>query len=184
MLTRMTPAQKRMTGLLALCALVLIVDQVFGPSGDDSVAGHVSIAVPLRPGPDRAMRSDAAGSTATNALQLDRLEARKNGSADESNTTDIAPLFEARSWLPPPPPPPPAIPPPKPQAPPFTYTYMGGLSEDGKRINFFSKGERVLSVKSGDTVDGAFRIDEISETQMTMTYLPLNEKVILTLGQR
>ena len=77
-----------------------------------------------------------------------------------------------------------AEPPPVPVAPPFPYAYLGGLTEDGVRTTFFSEGERVLPVQAGDTVDAVYRIDQMTETQMTLTYLPLNQTQTVALRSR
>ncbi|MBX9792743.1 MAG: hypothetical protein K2Y02_00445, partial [Burkholderiaceae bacterium] len=75
-----------------------------------------------------------------------------------------------------------APPPPQPVAPPFPYAYLGGLLEDGVRTTFFTQGDRVLPVKAGDTVDAVYRVDQMTEKQMTLTYLPLNQSLTLALG--
>ncbi|MBX9716531.1 MAG: hypothetical protein K2X42_08055, partial [Burkholderiaceae bacterium] len=122
-------------------------------------------------------------------VQLDRLDARQLALADSADAVSPAASqptpFESVVWQSPaalaqaaaPPPPPP-----KPVAPPFPYTYLGGLSEDGVRTNFFTKGDRVLPVKAGDTVDAVYRVDQMTEKQMKLTYLPLNESLTLALG--
>ena len=43
---------------------------------------------------------------------------------------------------------------------------------------------RVLPVKAGDTVDAVYRVDQMTETLMTLTYLPLNQSLTLALRSR
>lgn len=115
-------------------------------------------------------------------MQLDRLAQRTMPAASAASGAGPRSLFDVVAWEPPAPKvtAPPA-PPPKPAPPPFPYAYMGGLSEDGVRTAFFMKGERVLPVKAGDVVDAAFRVDEMNDKQMTVTYLPLNETLSVPL---
>jgi hypothetical protein len=91
------------------------------------------------------------------------------------------PLFKEVDWTPPAPREA-STPPPKPVAPPFPYAYMGKLLEDGVTTAFFTKGNRVIPVKAGDTVDAVFRVDQMTSQQMKLTYLPLNETLVLALG--
>ena len=91
------------------------------------------------------------------------------------------PLFSSQSWEPPPPkvkagPPPP---PPKPVAPPLPYTFAGRMLQDGTVYVFLARGDRVITAKQGDLVEGAYRVDSITETQVGLTYVPLNEKQTL-----
>lgn len=89
-----------------------------------------------------------------------------------------APLFSTHTWEPPPPkvkagPPPP---PPKPVAPPLPYTFAGRMLQDGKVYVFLARGDTVITAKQGDTVDGIYRVDSISETEVALTYVPLGQK--------
>src|SRR2546427_6314377 len=38
---------------------------------------------------------------------------------------------------------------------------------------FRSRGDMLFPVNEGDTLDGAYRVESIGETQVTLTYLPL-----------
>ena len=66
--------------------------------------------------------------------------------------------------------------------PPFPYTYMGGMLDDGVRTGFFTRGERLLRLRAGDVVDGAFRVDSLGGSEMTLTYLPLGEPLRVAFG--
>ena len=70
----------------------------------------------------------------------------------------------------------------EPAAPAFPYPYLGGLTDDAGRTAFFNRADRVLSVHAGDTVDGAFHVDHLDETSMTVTYVPLNKTAQVLLG--
>ena len=114
------------------------------------------------------------------AIDLDRLAARK-GVAPASDpfralTWQSVAQEEARKNAPPPPPPPP------PQAPPLPFTYMGKLIEDGRIVVFLTQGDRNHIVRQGDTIDGTYRVDAVTEQRLALTYLPLKQKQELAFG--
>lgn len=100
----------------------------------------------------------------------------------------VAPLF----GLPPPPPPPRAASaeaadgtaaPPVKRAPPLPYTYFGRLEEGSKVTVFLSAGPRNLTARVGEVLDGNYRVEDITPSQIRLTYLPLNETQILNMGR-
>ncbi len=95
---------------------------------------------------------------------------------------DIVQAFPSRDWAPPPPPPPPPAPPPKPTAPPLPFVMIGKKWEDGQWQVFLGRHEETFVVKTGDTLDGRYRVDSIAPPSMTFTYLPLKERQTLTIG--
>lgn len=95
-----------------------------------------------------------------------------------------ADLFAPHNWQPKPVPPlPPAPPPPvaAPRAPPLPFVYLGKLLEDGQVMAFLGQGSRTHLLRRGDVL-APYRVDEITPSQMTLVYLPLNEKQQLTFG--
>ncbi|NUA27836.1 hypothetical protein [Cupriavidus basilensis] len=92
--------------------------------------------------------------------------------------------FSVSSWLPPPAPPAPpapALPPPPPTAPPLPFAYVGALGADvSKEQVFLSSGDRLLIVSLGDVIDGQYRLEAITATGATFTYLPLNVKQVMS----
>lgn len=91
-------------------------------------------------------------------------------------------LFESRSWQPPPPPPPPAAkaaPPPRPVAPPVPYRLIGRLIQDGNVVLYLGKGDSVLSATLGETVEGTYKVASITDTEIGLIYLPLNQAQML-----
>lgn len=180
----LTPARKRLAILAVVVGGVLIADRLFG-IGVGGGGSEADAVVGPRSGARTAPVSAAAAPEAATGLRLDRLDARERVLAAEPGDATPAP-FEAVAWqapaaaaaaaqAAPPPPPPPA-------APPFSYVYMGGLTEDGVRTAFFTRGDRLITVKVGDTVDAAYRIDQMTDAQMTLTYLPLNQTLAVALG--
>ena len=158
-----------------------------GASDDDSVAA----AAPARARPARAVSDQGARTIASQdtVLRLDRLDARQKAldaargrkPVRDGKGAKTSP-FETVSFAAPPPPPPPPPAPPKPTAPPFPYTYLGAMSDAGVRTVFFNQGERALAVKQGDTVDGRYRVDQMTDRQMRITYLPLNQSMTVAIG--
>jgi len=53
------------------------------------------------------------------------------------------------------------------------YRYAGKLVQGGRQSVLLSKGDMVFPIKEGETLDGAYRVESIGETQVTLTYLPL-----------
>lgn len=189
-MAEMSPNRKRIAVLIVVVGSALIGERVMTLMSDG--AEVVEPAVASRGKPRSTLASSAAATTPPSAtvVQLERLAARQRALADASAAaaparTPQAALFEPVAWLsaaaiaqaaaPPPPPPMPVV-------PPFPYAYLGGLLEDGVRTNFFTKGDRVLPVQAGDTVDALYRVDQMTEKQMTLTYLPLNQSLTLALG--
>jgi hypothetical protein len=122
-----------------------------------------------------------------------RAHPRRQGSSSELNLAMLhrkaelqkpEDLFVTRSWYVAPPPPPPveAAPPAPPTAPPLPFTFLGRYWQSGKLTFFLVSGDRVLSVKQGDIVDGNYRIDGVSGATLLITYLPLNSKQSLDMG--
>jgi hypothetical protein len=95
--------------------------------------------------------------------------------------------FSVLSWLPPPPPPPPTPAPAPvqeapPSAPPLPFAYVGTLNRGaGTPQVFLSSGERLLIVSPGEVIDGQYRFESIAATGAVFTYLPLNEKQMISI---
>ena len=178
-MAEMSPARKRLALAFAAIGVGLIVQRTIASTGDADVVAPVEReGRAAAPGPEGS--APAAGRRASAAvvvLRTDRLGPRTPASAASE-----PPLFAVQSWQPPPPPSPPREAPAEPVAPPFPYSYMGGLSDDRGRTAFFNRGDRVLAVRAGETVDGAFRVDHLDETSMTVTYVPLNKSAQVPLG--
>jgi len=68
----------------------------------------------------------------------------------------------------------------KPVAPPLPFKYFGRLTENGKTDVFVMRGEDLLAVAAGETL-GEYRVDAVSESSISFTYLPLKTKQTLGL---
>ncbi|WP_423759595.1 hypothetical protein [Burkholderia sp. NLJ2] len=93
--------------------------------------------------------------------------------------------FTASSWLPPPPVVVPTLPdtrPAPPSAPPVPFTYVG--EQDAKAAKphvFLSNGDQLLIVSPGDVIDGQYRVESVSESNVVLTYLPLNQVQVVAI---
>ncbi|MCA1925908.1 MAG: hypothetical protein LDL16_06490 [Thiobacillus sp.] len=93
-------------------------------------------------------------------------------------------LFPEQTWFvpPPPPPPPPYVPPPPPQAPALPYAYMGRWLEGGETTWYLTRGSMPLAVRSGQILDGVWRLESPRDGVLNFTYLPLNQTRSLRTG--
>jgi hypothetical protein len=197
----MSPTRKRLALVFVVVGSALILERVvaFASTDDDtSIAapGRAAAAAsaardpvgrPAGPATISAAFDGPAGADAVEPdsraasvpqLRLDRLAAATQPGAA------IGQLFQPRRWQAPPPPAPAmvATAPLRLVAPPFPYSYFGGMTDGDQRIGFFQRGDRVVTLRAGDTLDGNFRIDQISASHMTYTYLPAATATTLTLG--
>jgi len=92
--------------------------------------------------------------------------------------TQAADAFAPKSWQPPPPPPPK---PEAPKAPPLPFKYLGKVMQEGEVMAFLGHGARTHLARAGDVL-ADYRIEDITPAEMTLVYLPLNEKQRLTFG--
>lgn len=109
------------------------------------------------------------------------------------------PLAWASNAPPPPPPPPPEVapPPPPPMAPPFPHRWVGRFNDEPVLVASGASGastgtglqRAVLAgpvstwvVKAGDVIEGQWRIDQIQDRQMRLTYLPLKQSLSISMN--
>ncbi len=90
-------------------------------------------------------------------------------------------LFAAHSWAPPPAPAPAPVMA-APVAPPLPYTYVGKKLENGEWEVYLARGEQTFAVRTGATLEAAYRVDTIAPPVMTLTYLPLAQTQNLSIG--
>lgn len=171
-----TQQQRRMALAVAL-ALTLLA--VFWPEtkGPDDTQNLAVDRDRRSPGKTKDKSSEIAL-----AVRLDRL---KRTPLPEASSED---LFRSQSWYVPPPTPKtkpagPPPPPPPPTAPPLPFTFLGKMVENGQIVVFLSNADRNIVARSGDIIDGTYKVDSITPTLMTMTYLPLNIKQTLAVGE-
>lgn len=151
---------------------------------EESGGADIAIVEPVTPTRER----DAASETTPNgaAPERDATLAPPQRSRVVPETKGEA--FAKLSWLPPPPPvvivPPPLPPkPPPPTAPPLPFTFVGLMEKGTARPQaFLAKGEALLVVAAGDTIDNnTYRIETLSAQKIVITYLPMNTQQTLNI---
>lgn len=93
---------------------------------------------------------------------------------------EMSDVFRSTSWYVPPPPPEPAPPAP----PPLPFTYIGMMQEGMGKVVFLAKQDNSYAIRKGDVLDGTYRVEEIKESEVVLTYLPLNMKQSMSIGGR
>ena len=85
-------------------------------------------------------------------------------------------LFAEQSWAPPPAPAAAlTTAPAAPVAPPLPFLYLGRQSQDGQVDVFLAEGNKNHVAHAGSTVAGNYRVEAITPTAVSFTYLPLNQ---------
>ncbi len=70
-----------------------------------------------------------------------------------------------------------------PSAPPLPFVFVGKHFIEGSRWEVFvSRGEQTLILRAGQSIDANYRVDSIQPPRMVLTYLPLDEKQTLNIG--
>lgn len=174
----MTPSTKRWL-LVAGLALTLVL--VWLAPEDTTVVS--------KPG---AKARGARGPQVTSPMAASRQSERAAALSvqERESASEVADLFSAKSWFvppPPPPPPPPAPvlpppPPPAPTAPPLPFTFLGQMVEDQRAQVFLARGDRVLTVFVGASIDASYRLESLRAGVLTFVYVPLDIKQTLATG--
>lgn len=165
--------------ILIATALLLTLAAVFWVSNqEESTSAQNELMISAHTKTSSKKHHDSVEST--KMIQLDKL----NRSSLDANA-DLNDIFKGKSWYvpPPPPKPQPPPPPPPPSAPPLPYTYIGKLIDGGKLSIFLSKQDRNFIIKEGDTLEGTYRVEHITPSNITLTYIPLNIKQNMQIGE-
>ncbi|QVN19709.1 hypothetical protein [Burkholderia pyrrocinia] len=150
-----------------------------GRTSPARTAAHAAAAHAAVPASAAAPRSASAGTVA--ATPQEKLAALRAPVSVEAAHDP----FTASSWLPPPPVAAPTLPetrPAPPSAPPVPFTYVG--EQDAKAAKphvFLSNGDQLLIVSPGDVIDGQYRVESVSESNVVLTYLPLNQVQVVSI---
>ena len=139
------------------------------------------------PDPQAAPAPAPAANGATPQVSLPDLDLDKLNRSVRSNR--ITDLFASKAVLPPPPPvamvvaPPPPPPPAPPAAPPLPFRYFGKWIDGDRTVVFLWNNGEGQSVAAGDTVEGAYRIEAITDSSIDFVYLPLGSKQTLPISK-
>jgi hypothetical protein len=130
--------------------------------------------VPLPRAPARVQAGEGAMARVPE-LALERLGERMQRGREGDPFNALA-IEELRRSAPPP------APPPAPQAPPLPFAFLGKLIDADNVTVFLTNGGRNWVVRSGDTIDGTYRVEAIGDRTMTLTYLALDIRQELAIG--
>jgi len=134
---------------------------------------------------------EATGTGARPSAAAQRAPASRAQADDSQEVMAIRPrgpnpsltdAFPPQDWRPPPPPAAKPPPPPPPTAPPLPYTVLGKKLEDGQWQVFLQREDRILIVKTSDTIDASYRVQSIQPPVMILIYLPLQQEQQLPIG--
>ena len=67
----------------------------------------------------------------------------------------------------------PPAPTPERNAPPLPFRYVGQVSVNGKHEVLLMRGERLFALSPGQQVDAQYRVERVTASVITFTYLPL-----------
>ena len=146
------------------------------------VAGREELSSDPQAAPEPAPATNGATPPAIPDLDLDKL----NRSLKNNRITD---LFASKAAVPPPPPvavaitPLPPPPPAPPSAPPLPFRYFGKWIDGDRTVVFLWNASEGHSVAAGDTVEGTYRIEAITDSSVDFVYLPLGSKQTLPISK-
>ncbi|MCC7597261.1 hypothetical protein IGS61_07170 [Janthinobacterium sp. FW305-129] len=66
--------------------------------------------------------------------------------------------------------------------PPLPFHFLGRFVDEGKAAYFLQAGERNVVARPGDTLEERYRFDGVVQGALQFTYLPLNLKQTLAVG--
>lgn len=70
---------------------------------------------------------------------------------------------------------------PRPEVPPLPFAYVGKVIEDGKQEVYVMRGDELITVARGQKIGNEYRVERITPTGITFTYLPLKTRQTLDL---
>lgn len=150
------------------------------PVAASGAASSAAPVVPRAPSTTDARRTADPNGWVRQAL-LDGVQGwrlRRSESAalpPERPMTAAAPSAWASQQPPPPPSPPKGDRLSEPVAPRFPHSWVGRVNDDAVQRAVLSGPVSTWVVRSGDVIEGQWRIDRIHDRTMTLTYLPLQQ---------
>ena len=170
--------------VLGTAAVATLLAALFAPEDEGSIVGPAT-ATPRQVERVPALVTPASAPPARSALAIERRRALDD---DEAAT-----LFAKQSWQPETP---------KKimldqqaaQAtrtvaavdanapPPLPFQFLGRFVDEGKAAYFLQAGERNVVARPGDTLEERYRFDGVVQGALQFTYLPLNQKQTLAVG--
>lgn len=159
--------------LAGAAVVVLIPEYFFTPEQEALVVtpaprgGGASTPLAARPTDDRTSDTPAPAAPA------------QAGGLFSAHSWRVAPQPAPKpAWTPPPPvaAPSPAV------APALPFEFIGKMDDDLSLRVFLLRGEKIYTVTVGEVIDGTYRVERIADSEMVLTYLPLNVRQTLSVG--
>jgi hypothetical protein len=168
--------------LLSITLILTLIATYYAPNSKEQ------IALPT-------VRSTASADTMIQEAVLNNQEASQNSNLNEilklknrnrmDAKVDSMTFLAAKQWIPSKPkfealitqPILPQIP----QAPALPFQVIGQLIEDGKASVFLKYNDQNLVVHVGDIITDTYKIESLTDSVLTLLYLPLNQKQTLEL---
>lgn len=69
-----------------------------------------------------------------------------------------------------------------PTAPPLPFQFVGRLDDRSDLQVFLQSGEKIYVVRKGDVIDETWRLERISDKELSLVYLPLHLAQTLSVG--
>ncbi|MFY0728802.1 hypothetical protein [Pseudomonas sp. NFX15] len=69
-----------------------------------------------------------------------------------------------------------------PTAPPLPFQFIGRLDDRSDLQVFLQNGEKIYVVRKGDVIDETWKIERISDVELSLVYLPLHLAQTLSVG--
>lgn len=69
-----------------------------------------------------------------------------------------------------------------PTAPPLPFQFIGRMDDRSDLQVFLQSGEKIYVVRKGDVIDETWRIEGISDVELSLVYLPLHLSQTLSVG--
>lgn len=69
-----------------------------------------------------------------------------------------------------------------PTAPPMPFQFIGRMDDRSDLQVFLQNGEKIYVVRKGDVIDETWRIEGISDVELSLVYLPLHLSQTLSVG--
>jgi hypothetical protein len=66
--------------------------------------------------------------------------------------------------------------------PPLPFQFLGRFTDEGKTAYFLQIDGRNVVARAGEKIDDNYQLDSVSGDTMNFTYLPLNQKQFLVVG--
>ncbi|WP_433766572.1 hypothetical protein [Pseudomonas putida] len=69
-----------------------------------------------------------------------------------------------------------------PTAPPMPFQFIGRMDDRSDLQVFLQSGEKIYVVRKGDVIDATWKIERISDMELSLVYLPLHLSQTLSVG--